>query len=381
MRVPSVLEPGVEHHSRALDHADVAAGLTRLKKGFGATEADDVLFALGFPALKLLTVGDPVEQTQPEELATVEACERRILRDGSYAEVLAARVQRAAWSFNSNRPNGTWHPDAMSAMLESGPLTAQEFEKVVLERAKDRCYLGVYPNSSLLAEAYIGPKAVIAVLLQALRATAPAQLGEPWGFRGQLLYGLIPTLARVPAPLALEVKDELAAILAKFRKGTAQIEPGSQADVLLRIIDPRAAVDAAMAQGPIDPSVAAFVEDDPEFVLSVLKASKPHKFTSASSAVAFVVGEAALEYFLLHWKDVKQVNYQASMVQEFGRIGSPMVPRLMLEMAASSKVRKLASAWFLCHPDRGRPELEHHTSGPLAKAAGTLLKALDRAAQ
>ncbi|MCA9491618.1 MAG: hypothetical protein KC621_16915 [Myxococcales bacterium] len=129
----------------------------------------------------------------------------------------------------------------------------------------------------------------------------------------------------------------------------------------------------------IDPSVAAAVEDDPEFVLKVLRESKPHKFTSASARVAFVAGEPALEYYLANWKDVKLPAHQTRLVQDFARIGSPLIPQLMLEMAAASKVKALAADWLLTHHERSRPTLEENGSGALAKTASGLLKRLDKA--
>ncbi|MCB9588075.1 MAG: hypothetical protein H6718_21895 [Polyangiaceae bacterium] len=376
MQIRSILVPTRAHHSGALEHAPKIAG--QVRQGFGATEEDDVLFAAGFPALWLLTSGDAVDELEPEALATVEAASVRQLPDGSYAERVAARTQRAAWCLNSNLHNGTWHADAMAAMANAEPLTAEEVRTAVLERAAGRCYLGVFPNSMLLAEAYIGASAALDILLEALRAMQPSQLNGFDSFRFQLLYGLVPILKRVPPDVAAKVKAELSNILAEAgRAGT--IEGSSGADLVRTVVEPRVAVESAMSEGAIDPSVAAAVEDDPDFVLKVLRESKPHKFTSASARVAYVVGEPALEYYLSNWKNVKLPAHQTKLVQDFARIGSPLIPQLMLEMAASSKVKALAADWFLANPERGRATLEEHKSGPLAKAASGLLKKLDKA--
>lgn len=230
----------------------------------------------------------------------------------------------------------------------------------------------------LLAEAYIGASAALSILMEALRAMQPSQLVGFESFRFQLLYGLVPILKRVPPEVAAEVRAELGTILAEARKA-GTIEGSSGADLVRTVLEPRVSVESAMAEGAIDPSVAAAVEDDPDFVLKVLRESKPHKFTSASARVAFVVGEPALEYYLANWKHVKLPAHQTKLVQDFARIGSPLIPPLMLEMAAASKVKALASEWFLANPDRGRPTLEEHAAGALSKVASGLLKKLDRA--
>ncbi|MCA9491617.1 MAG: hypothetical protein KC621_16910 [Myxococcales bacterium] len=194
-----------------------------------------MLFAAGFPALWLLTSGDAVDELEPEALATVEAASVRRLPDGSHAERVAARTQRAAWCLHSNLHDGTWHADAMAAMANAEPLTAEEVRTAVLERAAGRCYLGVFPNSILLAEAYIGATAALDILMDALREMQPRQLIGFDAFRFQLLYGLVPILERVPPEVGTKVRDELADLLAEARKAGA-IEGSSGADVVRRVL-------------------------------------------------------------------------------------------------------------------------------------------------
>lgn len=79
------------------------------------------------------------------------------------------------------------------------------------------------------------------------------------------------------------------------------------------------------------------------------------------------------------WKKYKRANAHARMVEQFGKIKSPKVMQLMLEMATASKAKAAASAWFAAHADATKSFLQKaaKSSNPTAETAKALLAKIE----
>ena len=181
-----------------------AFGLASLVQGFGRTEEDDRLFALGWPHLVYLVPGDASAKELADGPKFAAKC---VFGTGEVKVGVAPRMLRFLRALRADSTD-------YSGIQEGGPLTDAEVDALVDFAASEQFGAMV----TYLLEALRSPSEILEKLLKVLEARdAAAWFKHPVdAFGGGAIHGTHFLRLRVPQPESARAGDRLAALLAKL---------------------------------------------------------------------------------------------------------------------------------------------------------------------
>jgi hypothetical protein len=236
-------------------------------------------------------------------------------------------------------------------------------------------------------EALLGTDAVTETVISALEGLADEEL-VLWAVdlcRRVHWVGLM--LERLPNAVAEERRTRLRAVLERahsawpfpdepYRTSGATNDAGWLPIKLEVILGGAAAVAkyAMRFDGAIYGWQLLFAGDDRALIREHVAKMKPGRHVATFARLAYLGGDAVLERYLSTWKKHTGDQEHAQMVRTFGEIRDERVTAWMLEMAAGSKAKALATQWFTVHHEYARPLLEQSARKGDATATKVLQK-------
>ncbi|MBO6934078.1 MAG: hypothetical protein JJ863_03860 [Deltaproteobacteria bacterium] len=361
---------------RSLEHGDDAAGADHRRPGFAFSADHDLAFALGWPYVIRLVE----DEDDPGEVALKLAKGKLVTCD--WPRAATHRVLRALGAGMKGRglapegAKGLTNPDEVSED-EALALLKAFFEQRFIKRLQPLI-------ATFAFEAILGPETVLDTFLSSVE-TSPAAWLDQRAAIANLTVRQGYHLLRVRREVAPRYRERMEALLAAHAEAIGLNDrppnrfPIRHLDIVLH---GRAGAERSgeVVDGSIVPRHLGFVMDDSGFVLEQASALRPDPSSRVDARLAFLAGERWLEQEEQRWPKYKHptpgIAHQ-QVVEQLGRIRSPKTSAIMLAMAAKSKAKKQAAAWFLEHADFARPHLEAELSGEHGAVATELLAKID----
>jgi hypothetical protein len=237
-------------------------------------------------------------------------------------------------------------PEFVKAMAKKGPVSADEAHALVSQLIRTNS-VHKLTNLLLVCEAMVGPDATVNGAMEGLAATPP-----------EVVWGHSTNRDHEPALLALGLMllrlrpaDRDAALL-RWRglydgwKAAAGDRETPMIDASLAVLEPEEQI---VSEGPI------FHVEDPKGVLAWRKevgAKSPTDDDFPNARLVFLGGDAVYRIELAVWSKYKSCppgETHPVIFERFSRVQSPFTVKLMQELSAKSKAKKLAAAWLLSH--------------------------------
>lgn len=318
----------------SLVHAKTAEGRRFIRKGFGLTPDDDLLYALGWPYFAWLEPGD----AKPAELADARKFSSKYAYFiGPRPEGVVKRNLRHTLTFGNDG-------DELEAIQNDAPLSGKELEKIF--DTLMTVQFGFV--TAFLLESVTSADIVIDAIVTRLEAT-PVKRWKQGGFETfgtGCVRALHFLLLRTDAAHAARARSRLEAIWDDTAAKT--LEDGSRVtETLDFVLHGKAGVERSGHRiGALVHNDAMFALDDLAYVRKTALASIPKMVArdraSVSARLAFLGGAPVIDAIATH---VKQVHATArnDLAVGLSRCAHPKVPAIMTALGTTTAKRWLKS--------------------------------------
>ncbi len=358
--------------SKAVEHGTQAVGAARLRPGACWTPEDDLLYALGFPHLFLVSDDEPDDP---------EASARHFMRHEAVVRTVSAAVLPRLIRAHAIGRSKRREAERDAVLASDSPIEPDEAESLFREylRLPFSGYFGF--QGPYLFEAVLGPVRVVELFLQAMEDD-PSHWFEQRGIITCLVFELGYFLMRMPESVAEGLRTRAEALLDAhadaigLHRSGANFFPFRQLDLVLngRLGAERS---GRRVDGFVIPGELRLVHDDPDFVFEQAMGLPTDASSRPEARIAFLVGERWLEEEARRWRRYRQPtpgSAHAVVVDQLGRFRSDTVLAMMLDMASGSKAKRAVTTWFVDHAEHARPFLEAAVGGERDLTARKLLK-------
>lgn len=284
-----------------------AAGLASLVQGFGRTEEDDRLFALGWPHLVYLVPGD----ASAKELADgPKFAAKYPFVTGEVKVGVAPRMLRFLRALRENSTD-------YSGIQQGGPLTDAEVDALVDFAASEN--LGAMVT--YLLEALRSPSEILEKLLKVLEARDPAAWFETpvAASGGGAIHAAHFLRLRVPQPESARAGERLAALLAKLDAVEGD-NAGHASEMLERVVRGRPEQVRHLSDlAFVGTGDAQYIRDE---VLPKLATMKPADREWPDARLIFLGGEPVLLAHVEHHQRFNK-DAQRTLLSDLARMAHP----------------------------------------------------------
>jgi hypothetical protein len=373
--------------SMALVHGENAVGARALKKGFAWNSGMDLAWALGFPYLRFIVDGYPVEDTRAALAAAFDP------------DDVLAKMRRAKWRSVIGRHIVVQPRRGAMAVIHEGavfenPLRAadEEFQELTAPRGIDgaeardmfRKRAAQAPDPDVLAfylEALIGPDAVA----EGLMSLVDDPVESPFGNKPTVsaVYALIPISRRLEPRHHDDIVKRLGGRLAELRtagrpEGTEEgHEWANLHDALSVFCEPEQNAKQDIAAGKPEYGLfsAKWVDGAPELTTQCLEAQTDVPDVP-KSRYCFTGSERVLELAAERFSKYDASDVLGKYVNDYTTIQSPHLLGPILELSATQRGRPMIQAWLRARGTSVEPDLQRLARGSdkLAKLAQAALK-------
>ena len=352
--------------SAALAHGKNANGAHYVKPGFACNAELDLQFALGWPHMRFLVEG------HPDDAISDPAKDAEVTIQKEYGPNVPARVARRrvrVLTINSIAPDGKggWLPLAVGEALANDAAVTEAEARSIIATQMQKPVMGAGQHDMiLLLEAMVGSDAVADALVTALETIPAAEINARHQDRNIWTHHLGLILLRVSAPTATALCTRLEKVLqAATAVGPAnKVAPSRTLDVVLH------GREGAERSGLTDPWHLLNVNDTPDLVAKQVETQKLEPATFVPYVrLAFLGGDRVLDVYAKRWQKLKSADDVRLFFLGLSAIGKGNALPILLELAAKSKVKKEATAWFHANPDLTRDFLEKTAAGEGEAAA------------
>ena len=368
----------------ALSAGDRACGLERIREGFAESAAYDRLFALGWPKI-VLTGGETPTLDERVALAGVGVMRRRVWP----AAVLGPLVRfwtapsHVAYGMDAHGRGGTYDdrgrpmPSAQGLAIldEEMPLGVAEAERLLGELVgRSWGEVAILRNVLRVVEAAIGSAATVDIVVRAMEAWPP----EVWTGTRHLQYHAVLEVSalfdrvtskersavtdRLERVFERVVRDAFGADVPPLRGAAEHAPPLRPLDVVLHGVEGAKRSGIGVPKHPIGWSELGWIRDGGDLILDAMKSGRATS-TLPDVRRVFEGGEETLDIEARTWRTIEEADDQRVMIDTYGVLASPRIVGLFLDMAANSKVKAEARAWFERRREFARPELERLARG------------------
>ncbi|GAC1572021.1 MAG: hypothetical protein NVS3B20_24010 [Polyangiales bacterium] len=355
--------------SAAIKHGHEAAGAKMIKKGFAASPERDLHFALGFPHMRFL-IDDPQSDADAAAEAAA-ALEREWEVEVTWPRKVAERLAR--YCLVKKRWGLDGKPHVAAALNDRRPIREEEARAMIAEELN---YPEAHDDRSLilLLEALVGPDVVLDAAVSNLEKLPESVWFSMENHLSEFASTLGFTLLRVPEDAARAFRTRLSVLEKQWRDADPDGDGGLPIVQGLDLaLHGRAGAErsAYRVDEVVVSSWLVHVLDDPDYVAeraAVSGATEP-----PDPRITFLGGASVL---VGERRGIKAHRRHAELVDLFADIRLPEIVPLMLEMSATSKAKKQATAWFVANAAFAKPHLEkiHGTKkNPTAAWAQALL--------
>lgn len=289
-----------------------AAGLASRVPGFGRTEEDDRLFALGWPHLVYLVPGD----ASAKELADgPKFAAKYVFGTGEVKVGVAPRMLRFLRALRADSND-------YSGIQDGGPLTDAEVDALVDFAASEQFGAMV----TYLLEALRSPSEILEKLLKVLEARDPAAWFETpvAASGGGAIHAAHFLRLRVPQPESARAGERLAALLAKLEAVEGD-KPGHAFTMLYLVVigQDEPANRFAVLQF-VGPGAAQRIRDE---LIPKLATMKPADRAWPDARLIFLGGEPVLLAHVEHHQRFRK-EAQRALMSDLARMAHPKAVEL-----------------------------------------------------
>ncbi len=352
------------------------------RKGFAATPEAELLFAQGWPHIRLID-----DEPMDSQVASEQA--RRLLLHLDPAprirwpRRLAIAVVRAIGSpsivellpneklLRADVEESLWSPREVTLPELAGGLATRL--SIAPLAMSDR----TIETWTLLAEALLGTEAVSGAIMDLLEDLGDDLLRAQWALPPMITYQLGYMLLRLPKKEADALRKRIHKLL--DRSGIDVNAKRHAADAgtshLRALWLTVGGVEAARRGSDKNLAWCTHVTDDPSFVR--MRATLDKLAHRPDARLVYLGGEELLTVYGRRWRTMP-ADEQRWFLEQIADIRSPETARIALDMAVDSSIRGEAGAWFGRHKDVGVPYLKANASkeGSTASRARGLLAEL-----
>lgn len=301
---------------------EAATGLTWKRAGFGFTDEDDRLWALGWPHLFFLTPGDVPDKALVDKKAFHRTYDP--VFGPELPEGLAPRLVRYYTAVRTEEAT-------LAALRTGGPLSDDEAANAA--RIATRDSFSRYLIYAL--EAVRSPAWVLEHVIDELERPSATE----WDSRGNGLeaFGataytcLAMVMLRAAAPDVERARSRLATLADRLAAEGIQTEMNRAYQMLLTVLGRARSSALAWNQHLLTPDDAAEVR---ELVIPLVEKMKPSNRAIADARLCFLGGEPVLLAYARHARQFYK-DHQKALVVQLSRCAHPAVPEVMRQIGGT----------------------------------------------
>lgn len=325
----------------ALADAATADGRKYIRAGFGATDEDDLLYALGWPNMVWLEPGD----AKPRELATVDKfSSKHVFVAGPRKEGVARRNLRQIWSLRQDKAH------CLEAIQNSAPIDDTERERLFDFVVREP--FGFV--TTLILEALYSSRAVLDALVPRIEALTDEDwmIGMFESFGGGCLRAVHFLLLRTDETHAREMRMRLENVWDDVaEKNRADSRAAKALDLALH-----GKAGVARSGGGYDTlfrNELELVPNDPDFVrshaLAFIPAMKSRNRSFVSARLAFLGGDDVLAAIAANVKNIHS-SHREELAVGLSRCARPIVGDIMAALGTPT-----AKRWLKARAPKKKP--------------------------